>query len=49
MVDPGCIEYSGCAAPTIWCSHNDPHYGGTMHGVPCFAVTAMHDFFNSLP
>lgn len=49
MVDPGCISYSGCKAPTIWCSHNDPAYSGTMHGVPCFGMTAMHDFFNGLP
>lgn len=48
-VTPGCISYQGCKAPTIWCSHNDPAYGGTMHGVPCFAVKAMFDFFNGLP
>jgi polyhydroxybutyrate depolymerase len=48
-VDPGCVAYDGCKAPTIWCSHNDPAYSGTMHGVPCFAMTAMHDFFGSLP
>jgi polyhydroxybutyrate depolymerase len=49
MVDPGCVIYDGCKAPTIWCSHNDPAYSGTMHGVPCFGMTAMHDFFNTLP
>lgn len=49
MVDPGCRAYEGCAAPTIWCSHNDPNYGGTMHGVPCFALRAMYDFFEGLP
>jgi poly(3-hydroxybutyrate) depolymerase len=48
-VSPGCVVYDGCAAATIWCSHNDPQYGGTMHGVPCFAITAMHDFFESVP
>jgi predicted esterase len=47
-VNPGCVSYEGCEAPTIWCSHNDPAYSGTMHGVPCFGVTAMHDFFESL-
>lgn len=47
-VDPGCVVYDGCAAPTIWCSHNDPQYGGTYHGVPCFAMTAMGDFFAGL-
>jgi poly(3-hydroxybutyrate) depolymerase len=47
-VDPGCIVYEGCDAPTIWCSHNDPAYSGTMHGVPCFGVKAMYDFFQGL-
>ena len=49
MVDPGCIIYDGCTVPTIWCSHNDPSYGGTQHGVPCFAMKGMYDFFKSLP
>jgi polyhydroxybutyrate depolymerase len=47
-VNPGCIIYEGCQVPTVWCSHNDPAYGTTMHGVPCFGVKAMHDFFKSL-
>jgi predicted esterase len=48
LVDPGCIIYDGCTVPTIWCSHNDPSYSGTQHGVPCFAMTAMFDFFAGL-
>lgn len=48
-VSPGCIAYQGCSVPTVWCSHDDPQYGNTSHGVPCFAVRAMHDFFTSLP
>ena len=48
IVDPGCIIYDGCTVPTIWCSHNDPSYSGTEHGVPCFAMKAMYDFFASL-
>jgi len=47
-VDPGCIIYDGCTVPTIWCSHNDPSYSGTEHGVPCFAMQAMVDFFAGL-
>jgi poly(3-hydroxybutyrate) depolymerase len=47
-VNPGCVTYEGCQAPTVWCSHNDPAYGTTMHGVPCFGVKAMYDFFQSL-
>jgi hypothetical protein len=49
LVNPGCIIYDGCTVPTIWCSHNDPSYSGTEHGVPCFAIKAMVDFFASLP
>jgi polyhydroxybutyrate depolymerase len=48
QVDPGCVEYSGCTKPTVWCSHNDPAYSGTSHGVPCFAAQAMDLFFKSL-
>jgi hypothetical protein len=48
-VDPGCIIYDKCTVPTIWCSHNDPSYSGTEHGVPCFAMKAMYDFFKTLP
>jgi polyhydroxybutyrate depolymerase len=48
QVDPGCISYDGCSVPTIWCSHNDPSYSGTQHGVPCFAIKSMYDFFSSL-
>ncbi len=48
QVDPGCVEYSGCAVPTVWCSHNDPQYTNTGHGVPCFAAQAMDHFFKSL-
>lgn len=48
-VDPGCVQYGGCTKPTIWCSHNDSFYSGTMHGIPCFAMQAMYDFFQSIP
>lgn len=47
-VDPGCIIYDNCMAPTIWCAHNDPNYSNTYHGVPCFGVKAISDFFKSL-
>jgi len=47
-VDPGCIIYDNCTVPTIWCSHNDPSYSGTEHGVPCFGIKAMYDFFATL-
>ena len=48
-VTPGCIRYDGCTVPTIWCSHNDPQYSDTNHGVPCFAIKAMYDFFATIP
>jgi polyhydroxybutyrate depolymerase len=48
-VNPGCVSYEGCMEPTIWCSHDDPEYSNTNHGWPCFATTAMYDFFEGLP
>jgi len=48
QVNPGCNVYDGCSVPTIWCAHNDPSYSGTQHGVPCFAIKSMYDFFGGL-
>lgn len=48
LVNPGCNIYDNCTVPTIWCSHNDPSYSGTEHGVPCFAIKSMYDFFAGL-
>lgn len=48
QVTPGCNIYDGCSVPTIWCAHNDPNYSGTQHGVPCFAIKSMLDFFGGL-
>ena len=49
QVDPGCVQYEGCAEPTIWCHHDDPQYSNTNHGWPCFANAAIHAFFSTLP
>ena len=46
-INPGCIIYDGCSVPTIWCSHNDPQYSGTSHGVPCFGMKTAYDFFGT--
>jgi len=48
LVNPGCNIYDGCSVPTIWCAHNDPSYSGTQHGIPCFALKSMYDFFAGL-
>lgn len=48
QVDPGCKIYDNCTVPTIWCAHNDPNYSGTQHGVPCFGIKSMYDFFKTL-
>ena len=45
---PGCVEFSGCSVKTRWCNHNDPQYGTSNHGIPCFGVRAIYDFFESL-
>lgn len=47
-VDPGCVHYEGCGVETVWCRHDDSHYGGTYHGIPCFYTEAMYSFFQSL-
>jgi polyhydroxybutyrate depolymerase len=49
QVDPGCVQYEGCAEPTIWCHHDDPQYGTSNHGWPCFANDAIDAFFGGLP
>ncbi|MES1175535.1 MAG: hypothetical protein ABUL62_14530 [Myxococcales bacterium] len=48
QVDPGCKIYDNCTKPTIWCAHNDPNYSGTQHGVPCFGIKAIYDFFKTI-
>lgn len=48
-VTPGCVSYQSCMQPTVWCSHDDPNYSSTNHGWPCFANTAIYEFFGSLP
>lgn len=47
QVDPGCREFDGCSETTLWCQHNDPQYGTTNHGIPCFASRTIKDFFDS--
>jgi poly(3-hydroxybutyrate) depolymerase len=50
-VNPGCVEYQGCAATTLFCNHNDPNYidngTPTNHGWPCFANDEIFRFFES--
>jgi polyhydroxybutyrate depolymerase len=51
-VNPGCVEYLGCAAKTLFCNHDDPNYidagVATNHGWPCFANSQIFQFFESL-
>jgi predicted esterase len=50
-VDAGCVQYSGCAAPTLFCRHDDPNYlqngNPTNHGWPCFANSQIFAFLES--
>lgn len=46
-VNPGCQLYEGCSAMTVACNHDDPNYGGTNHGWPCFASQTIATFFAS--
>lgn len=47
QVDPGCRDFDGCSEPTRWCQHNDPQYGTSHHGVPCFGARVIKDFFDT--
>lgn len=47
QVDPGCVEFNGCGEQTIWCKHNDPQYGTSHHGMPCFSDKLIPEFFGS--
>jgi polyhydroxybutyrate depolymerase len=50
-VNPGCVQYDGCAAPTLFCNHDDPNYidngNPTNHGWPCFANGEIFRFFEA--
>jgi polyhydroxybutyrate depolymerase len=46
QVDPGCRDFDGCSQRTRWCQHNDPQYGTSHHGVPCFGARVIKDFFD---
>jgi hypothetical protein len=46
QVEPGCRDFDGCVERTRWCQHNDPQYGTSHHGVPCFGARVMKDFFD---
>jgi len=47
QVDPGCRDFDGCSEPTRWCQHNDPQYGTSHHGVPCFGARVIKQFFDT--
>lgn len=47
-VTPGCVDFQGCSEPVTWCNHNDPQYGNSNHGIPCFASAAIFDFLENL-
>jgi hypothetical protein len=46
-VEPGCVQFDGCSEITLWCQHNDPQYGTSHHGVPCFGASLTREFFDS--
>jgi poly(3-hydroxybutyrate) depolymerase len=47
QVNPGCRDFNGCSERTRWCQHNDPQYGTSHHGVPCFGARVIRQFFDS--
>jgi hypothetical protein len=46
QVSPGCRDFDGCGQTTRWCQHDDPQYGTSHHGVPCFGARVMKQFFD---
>jgi poly(3-hydroxybutyrate) depolymerase len=46
-VNPGCRDFDGCSEQTRWCQHDDPQYGTSHHGVPCFGARVIKDFFDT--
>jgi polyhydroxybutyrate depolymerase len=46
QVNPGCRDFDGCSERTRWCQHNDPQYGTSHHGVPCFGASIIKGFFD---
>jgi poly(3-hydroxybutyrate) depolymerase len=47
QVSPGCRDFEGCGELTRWCQHDDPQYGTSHHGVPCFGARVIKEFFDS--
>lgn len=47
QVNPGCRQFDGCGETTRWCQHDDPQYGTSHHGVPCFGARVIKDFFDT--
>ncbi len=42
-IDPGCVDLDECAAPLCFCHHSSPDSSGDPW--PCFATSAIHEFF----
>jgi len=47
QVNPGCRDFDGCGERTRWCQHNDPQYGTSHHGVPCFGARVIKQFLDT--
>jgi polyhydroxybutyrate depolymerase len=47
QVNPGCRDFNGCGETTRWCQHNDPQYGTSHHGVPCFGARVIKQFLDT--
>ncbi len=45
-IHPGCVEYDDCTSRTVFCNHDDPQYGTSNHGIPCFAAEVVFGFFD---
>jgi hypothetical protein len=45
VMDPHCVDFSGCSAALRWCQPDDPASMATADPWPCFANAAIDQFF----
>ncbi len=45
LIQPGCVDVDGCAAPLRFCHHDSPNGVGSGDPWPCFGTAAIAAFF----
>ncbi len=47
-IHPGCVDFAECSADLRWCQHDDPSQAQAGDPWPCFASSAIRQFFDGL-